>query len=521
MNGQQETHGEKPLPAAAFLAALAVLLLSGVARAAEKPDEAKVARLIEGLGADSYKVRQQAQRDLIAIGRPAIPQLESALKSPDAEVRSRAEGALAEIRKGAFARASEAVGKRLLWAVPAGGRAVAPPAVAGGKVLLLDAGGKITAFDARTGKAAWDVAAGAQAGLLVAGATAYVADKQGSLQAVDVATGKGRAGFAGRKVAGRPAISNGTLYVAGGTESFLALDARTGEKKWEAQVVIDAGQSSEAMRVRPVVVGDVVLLATGAGGLRALDARTGKTQWKTSLGKEEILSLARHQAAILARSGTHLHGLDARTGKALWRRVLPAGAAAGGAKFQVRQQIVVNGRKVVSWHGARADACLAVADGVVAVTAGDRLVCVDAGTGAQKWTWRPEPKKAPGQNPAGGMVFVQGGAQVQVRMVVGGGILNLTPGGALSGPAVAGGVIYVGEREGLCALDGKTRQKLWRCKTPHPLAARPVVADGVIYFLTASVRAQARLMVLNQPGGQAGQADAGGALHALRLKKAK
>jgi hypothetical protein len=60
-----------------------------------KDDVAAVAKLIRDLGDDTYAVRESATTKLTLIGEAALPQLEEALKSPDAEVRRRA-GAIKE-----------------------------------------------------------------------------------------------------------------------------------------------------------------------------------------------------------------------------------------------------------------------------------------------------------------------------------------------------------------------------------------------------------------------------------------
>ncbi len=63
----------------------------------DKPNP-RIAALIKQLGATSWKTRNKATQALIKIGKPAIPQLKAALKSKDAEVRSRARQCLQAIQ---------------------------------------------------------------------------------------------------------------------------------------------------------------------------------------------------------------------------------------------------------------------------------------------------------------------------------------------------------------------------------------------------------------------------------------
>jgi hypothetical protein len=79
------------------------LLLSGAAPVAAqdpapKSQSAKIDALVEQLGSNSYEEREAAQRELEAIGRPAVPALQAATKSKDLEVASRAADALAKIQ---------------------------------------------------------------------------------------------------------------------------------------------------------------------------------------------------------------------------------------------------------------------------------------------------------------------------------------------------------------------------------------------------------------------------------------
>lgn len=90
----------------ALRAALRVLGLAWLAGCAPAggpespaPQEARVARLVAELGSQDFRARRRATEALLGIGRPAGPALQEALRSPDPEVRSRAEYILAETRR--------------------------------------------------------------------------------------------------------------------------------------------------------------------------------------------------------------------------------------------------------------------------------------------------------------------------------------------------------------------------------------------------------------------------------------
>ncbi len=58
---------------------------------------ARIKKLVEQLGDDSFSIREKAQEELLALGRPAVAALKQACKSDDAEVRHRAETILTAI----------------------------------------------------------------------------------------------------------------------------------------------------------------------------------------------------------------------------------------------------------------------------------------------------------------------------------------------------------------------------------------------------------------------------------------
>jgi len=63
--------------------------------------QSEISKLIRDLGSDRWKVREAASRRLREIGRPAVPALREAVKSPDLEVKVRAKSLLTAICHGA------------------------------------------------------------------------------------------------------------------------------------------------------------------------------------------------------------------------------------------------------------------------------------------------------------------------------------------------------------------------------------------------------------------------------------
>ena len=74
-----------------------LLLLAGVAVAADVAIEEEIASLVRDLGSPRYKTRERASKRLWEIGQPARSALEAAAKSKDPEVAMRAETLLRRI----------------------------------------------------------------------------------------------------------------------------------------------------------------------------------------------------------------------------------------------------------------------------------------------------------------------------------------------------------------------------------------------------------------------------------------
>jgi HEAT repeat protein len=70
-------------------------------------DGEKIKALIRQLGDDSFETREKATLALIAVGKPAVPFLQAAVKNPDLEVARRAERCLKAIIKDPTLQAAE------------------------------------------------------------------------------------------------------------------------------------------------------------------------------------------------------------------------------------------------------------------------------------------------------------------------------------------------------------------------------------------------------------------------------
>jgi outer membrane protein assembly factor BamB len=239
-------------------------------------------------------------------------------------------------------------------------------------------------------------------------------------------------------VVSTPAVVDGVVYV-GSDDGFLyALDLSSGARRWRADLGSPVGSS-------PAVGGGVVYAAVRDGRIVALDAATGTRRWTRTTGKvlpfpwghesgDYYLSspvLVDGMVIVGAGDGA-VYALTARTGAVRWR------AATGG----------------------RIRSSPAVADGRVYVGSFDgRVYCFDVATGAPRWRY----------DTYGASLF-SGDFGFDRRSIQ-------------SSPAVSGGVVYIGARDGFVyAIDAATGALRWRYD--HKVSwinSSPAVADGLIY----------------------------------------
>jgi alcohol dehydrogenase (cytochrome c) len=94
--------------------------------------------------------------------------------------------------------------------------------------------------------------------------------------------------FGGEKQRGQEAqalVHDGTIYVTGSYSRLYAVDAKTGEKKWEYDARLPEGilPCCDVVNRGPALYGDYVYFGTLDAQLVALNAKTGKVHWKKEI----------------------------------------------------------------------------------------------------------------------------------------------------------------------------------------------------------------------------------------------
>lgn len=155
---------------------------------------------------------------------------------------------------------------------------------ADGFVFVGSGDGRVNALDAKTGEAKWsyDLGTGTVGTVAVASGVVYGSIFGGaanSFVALDAATGQQLWTFvspAGGDVRS-PAIGDGLVYTVSGDGNVYALDVATGEQRWSAPV-------GSVARAAPALVGDTLYVVANAGKVFAFDAATGAERWHFDYG---------------------------------------------------------------------------------------------------------------------------------------------------------------------------------------------------------------------------------------------
>lgn len=333
-------------------------------------------------------------------------------------------------------------------------RLTTDPVVANGVVYTLDSRARVQATST-SGQVLWsrdltparDQNASASGGALaVGGGRLYVASAYAFVAALDVASGDEvwRTEF-DAPLTGSPALDGDAVYVSAIDSSNWALDAVTGRIRWT-----NAGTPSVTTVARgsaPAIAGGLVVFPTQAGELTAVNRSNGGVAWTTAaVGRRTGAALSTISALTgdpvvdgarlyAANQSGRTFAIDARTGATIW-------AATEGAYGPV-------------WP---------VGGSVFLISDQNRLVRLDTRDGSQIWarelplftTDRVRRQLAiyPQHGPvlAGGRLWVASGDGALTGFDPASGASALTleiPGGAASGPVVAGRTMFVLSREGV------------------------------------------------------------------------
>lgn len=187
---------------------------------------------------------------------------------------------------------------QVLWTTPVDVPVHGAPTVAGSRVYVVDVENQIVALDVNTGRQDWSYRGIPEpARIMRASSPAVIGDtviapfSSGEVIALRASTGQqlwtqvlsrtSRTSALSelRDIAGRPVVSRGIVYAVGHSGVMSAMDARSGQPRWQLPV---AGVNA------PLPVGDVVYVVSKSGELTVVNRESGQVYWTRDLNEGRV-----------------------------------------------------------------------------------------------------------------------------------------------------------------------------------------------------------------------------------------
>jgi outer membrane protein assembly factor BamB len=339
---------------------------------------------------------------------------------------------------------------RLAWraSIGSGGRLLARPVVAGGRVFTLDAEGTVSAFDAQSGALAWryeplDLLDEEElgGGLAYDGGWLFAALCTGTVIGLNAASGTEVWRQPLRQpLRAAPSVADGRLLVVSADNQVYALDGETGQPLWRhAGFFEGAGLLGGPS---PAVADNVVVVPYSSAELYALRLDNGRPLWNdtvqrprrtqalASINDIDGMPVIEDDLVYVASYGGEMVAIDLRRGLRAWDVQLTS--------------------TQTPWLAG---------DFIYVLTTRGEVVCLLRDNGRVRWV-SPLPHLVDPEDPTSESIGWSGPILVGDRLLLAG-----SAGQALSMSP------YNGEILGRIALDG-------------PVVLPPVAADGTVYLLT-------------------------------------
>ncbi len=234
----------------------------------------------------------------------------------------------------------------------------APPVASATTVFTLDARQTVHAIDLENGASRWTKKLkgvskrdkqGLGGGLALEGDTLVVASGYGHLTALDATSGEQKwQRELGSPMTGAPTIKDGRIFTGSNNNEIFALDLATGETIWSDQAIAESARVLSAPSA--AAVEDFVIAPYSSGEIIAYRATNGRRLWTdaiTQAGRFTPISeindigsrpvLASGLVFASSQSGMTI-AIDGRTGNRVWEQIIgstQAPALAGDALFVI------------------------------------------------------------------------------------------------------------------------------------------------------------------------------------------
>jgi outer membrane protein assembly factor BamB len=215
------------------------------------------------------------------------------------------------------------------WSATIDAAPIAPPVVAGGRVLLALRSGVLTARAVADGAELWTaklpidqpIAADDGRVFVVTGERLHALSGEAGTPLWEAPIGQPSA----------PIVARGGWVIAASGGAVTAIRAADGERVWS--------KATGAVSERPAIDGDVLYLPLAEGRLAALDLKTGTERWSQEVGPSPTEPLVYASRVYLGSEWKRFLCLDAADGEELWNHNLgtriigPAAADASRVYF--------------------------------------------------------------------------------------------------------------------------------------------------------------------------------------------
>ncbi|MGR3590313.1 MAG: outer membrane protein assembly factor BamB family protein [Paracoccaceae bacterium] len=325
------------------------------------------------------------------------------------------------------------------------------PVAGQGRIFTLDAGATVTATSTE-------------------GTTLWARDLTPSADRSDQASGGGIA------------LSNGVVYVSTSFGLLSALDAASGELRWQQK--LEATGSGT-----PTVQGDLVYLVSGGETAWAIETATGRVRWQTSTAPDQSNVLGgsapvvTDQLAIFAFGNGEVQATFRQGGLRVWDAVV-----SGQRRFSALARVAdITGDPVLA------------GDTLYVGTHSGRMVALNAASGERLWTAQDGAISPVWV--AGGSVFAISDRNELIRLDAGDGariwgvkLPNFTETRprrqvevvAHYGPILAGGQLVVASNDGqIRFFDPVSGAQTHAVSVPGGATTSPIVAGGTLYVVGA------------------------------------
>jgi outer membrane protein assembly factor BamB len=197
-----------------------------------------------------------------------------------------------------------------------------------------------------------------------------LADSKGGVREWDATSGRVMHEWSSkRQLSAGVAANADNVFVGTADGALLALDRKTGQKRWEATLTSNAVEA-------PQLVGDVVIVRANDGRITGFDAKDGHQLWSNSRVMPQLLlrstgtmQAVGTEALLVGEPGGHVVVLRPASGETLWDAVLAA--PRGGTELERVTDVVSRPQ----YDNAQ----------VCSVTYQGRVGCFDARGGTLVW----------------------------------------------------------------------------------------------------------------------------------------